>query len=83
MKVKSESEVTQSCPTLSNLMDCRPSGSSIHGIFQAGILELGAIAFSDRDVYSLPNGNFLPLRFNTKEIILHVCFNCKCLGSSL
>ena len=35
MKVKSESEVAQSCPTLSNLMDCSPPGSSVHGIFQA------------------------------------------------
>ena len=46
MKVKSESEVTQSCPTLSDLMDCSPPGSSIHGIFQARVLEWGAIAFS-------------------------------------
>ena len=46
MKVKSESEVAQSCPTLSNSMDCSPPGSSIHGIFQARVLEWGAIAFS-------------------------------------
>ena len=46
MKVKSESEVTQSCPTLSNLMDCSLPGSSVHGIFQARVLEWGAIAFS-------------------------------------
>ena len=46
MKVKSESEVAQSCPTLSNTMDCSPPGSSIHGIFQARVLEWGAIAFS-------------------------------------
>ena len=46
MKVKSESEVTQSCPTLSDPMDCSLPGSSIHGIFQAGVLEWGAIAFS-------------------------------------
>ena len=39
MKVKSESEVAQSCPTLSNPMDCSPPGSSIHGIFQARVLE--------------------------------------------
>ena len=43
MKVKSESEVAQSCPTLSDLMD---RGSSVHGIFQARVLEWGAIAFS-------------------------------------
>ena len=46
MKVKSESEVAQSCPTLSHLMDCSPPGSSVHGIFQARVLEWGAIAFS-------------------------------------
>ena len=46
MKVKSESEVTQSCLTLSDPMDCSPPGSSIHGIFQARVLEWVAIAFS-------------------------------------
>ena len=46
MKVKSESEVAQSCPTLSDPMDCSLPGSSIHGIFQARVLECGAIAFS-------------------------------------
>ena len=46
MKVKSESEVAQSRPTLSNPMDCRLPGSSVHGIFQARVLEWGAIAFS-------------------------------------
>ena len=46
MKVKSESEVVQSCPTLSDPMDCSPPGSSVHGIFQARVLEWGAIAFS-------------------------------------
>ena len=44
MKVKSESEVAQSCPTLSDPMDCSLPGSSVHGIFQAGVLEWGAIA---------------------------------------
>ena len=47
MKVKSESEVAQSCPTVSNPMDCSPPGSSVHVIFQARVLEWGAIAFSD------------------------------------
>ena len=46
MKVKSESEVAQSCPTLHNPMDCSPPGSSVNGIFQARVLEWGAIAFS-------------------------------------
>ena len=47
MKVKSENEVTQSCLTLSNPMDCSLPGSSLHGIFQVRVLEWGAIAFSD------------------------------------
>ena len=47
MKVKSEREVIQSCPTLCNPMDCHLPASSIHGIFQARVLEWGAIAFSD------------------------------------
>ena len=46
MKVKSESEAAQSCPTLSDPMDCSLPGSSVHGIFQARVLEWGAIAFS-------------------------------------
>ena len=46
MKVKSESEVAQSCPTFSDPMDCSLPGSSVHGIFQARVLEWGAIAFS-------------------------------------
>ena len=48
IKVKSESEVAQSCPTLSDPMDCSLTGSSVHGIFQARVLEWGAIAFSER-----------------------------------
>ena len=47
MKVKSENEVAQSCPTLSDPMDCSLPGSSVHGIFQAEVLEWGAIAFSN------------------------------------
>jgi len=46
MKVKSESEVAQLCLTLGDPMDCSPPGSSVHGIFQARVLEWGAIAFS-------------------------------------
>ena len=52
MKVKSESEVAQSCPTLSDPIDCSPPGFSIHGIFQARVLEWGATAF-----YSAIKGN--------------------------
>ena len=47
MKVKSESEVAQLCPTLSDPMDCSLPGSSVHGIFQGRVLEWGAIAFSE------------------------------------
>ena len=50
IKVKSEREVAQSCLTLSDPMDCSPPGSSVHGIFQARVLEWGAIAFSGQSV---------------------------------
>ena len=50
MKVKSQSEVSQSCPTLSDPMDCSLPGSSVPGIFQARVLEWGAIAFSGMQV---------------------------------
>ena len=49
MKVKSESEVAQSCLTLRDPKDCSLPGSSVHGIFQARVLEWGAIAFSVRE----------------------------------
>ena len=49
MKVKSEREVAQSRPTFSDPVDCSPPGSSIHGSFQARVLEWGAIAFSDTE----------------------------------
>ena len=55
MKVKSESEVAQSCPTLSDPMDCSLPGSSIHGIFQARVLEWSGIAFSRPLPYPLSN----------------------------
>jgi len=63
MNVKSESEVSQSCPTLIDPMDCSPPGSSIHGIFQARVLECGAIAFSDliivKAIYVKPTANII------------------------
>ena len=52
MKVKSESEVAQSCPTLWDPMDCSLPGSSVHGICQARVLEWGAITFSEYTVYN-------------------------------
>ena len=57
MKVKSESEVAQLCPTLSDPMDCSPPGSSVRGIFQARVLEWGAIAFSKEIKLAHPKEN--------------------------
>ena len=62
--MKVESEVAQSCPTLSDPMDCSLPGSSIHGIFQARVLEWGAIAFSHHRLLKL---NF-KLRYNSQTI---------------
>ena len=58
-EVKSESEVAQSCPTLRNPMDCSPPGSSVHGIFQARVLEWADIAFSVmvKRIYQIPLGH--------------------------
>ena len=55
MKVKSESEVAQSCPTLSDPINCSLPGSSAHGIFQARVLEWVAIAFSSAKLHQCPN----------------------------
>ena len=81
MKVKSESEVTQLRPTLSDPMDCSPAGSSIHGIFQARILEWGAIAFSTYPLQWLKLKDFLYQDMQKHETtgILMFCwlvFNC-------
>ena len=63
MKVKSESEVAQSCPTLSDPMECSLPGSSVHGIFQARVLEWGAIAFSgEKACFSLITGCLIVLQ---------------------
>ena len=64
MKVQSESEVAQSCPTLSNPMDCSLAGSSIHGIFPARVLEWGAIAF-----YPFKFHIWGPLHFPTPRLL--------------
>ena len=58
MKVKSESELAQSRPTLSDPMDCSLPGSSVHEIFQARVLEWGAIAFSE----CLPIKDLIPYK---------------------
>ena len=55
MKVKSKSEVAQLCPTLSDSMDCSLPGSSVHGIFQARVLEWGAITLSESHAQEKPN----------------------------
>ena len=62
--MKSESEVAESCPTLSDPMDRGPPGSSVHGIFQARVLEWGPIAFSGRGC-------------REKGILLHCWWECK------
>ena len=72
MRVKNESEVAQSCLTLSDPMDCSPPGSSIHGIFQAKVLEWGAIAFSGFM-------NYVPIKFLTTQFFQigkGVCQGC-------
>ena len=70
MKVKSESEVTQWCPTLRDPMDCSPPGSSAHGIFQARVLEWGATAFSD--VRSMNQGKLGVVQQEMAR--LNICF---------
>ena len=72
MKVKSESEVAQLCPTLRDPMDCSPPGSSVHGIFQARVLEWGAPAF----LLSSPSGNYFPPP--TKMHLLTGHRHCRC-----
>ena len=77
MKVKSESEVTESCPTLSDPMDCSLPGSSVHGIFQARVLEWGAIAFS---VSSSLLRLLLTLFYIVSRLgIMHRCFDSNML----
>ena len=66
MKVKSESEVAQSCPTLSDPMDCSLPGSSIHGIFQARVLEWDAIAFSKGKKDDTKNMTYKLFKTNNK-----------------
>ena len=72
MKVKSGSEVAQSCPTLSEPMDCSLPGSSVHGIFQARVLEWGAIAFSGSLIYIPSNFAVIFKATNSfQQITLH------------
>ena len=80
MKVKSESEVAQLCPTRSNPKDCSLPGSSVHGIFQARVLEWGAIAFSigilyeELHIHSMPQDNQLLTSFVFSSSFCNACF---------
>ena len=75
-KAKSESEVTQSCPTLRDSTDCSLPGSSVHGIFQARVLEWGAIAFSTvfwgEIIWIIQDKQ--DKHSNILEYFLHACF---------
>ena len=70
MKVKNGSEVTQLCPTLSDPMDCSLPGSSVHGIFQARVLEWGAIAFSAEEPSGLQSME-LQSQTRLKKLSIH------------
>ena len=82
MKVKSEREVAQSCPTLRDPMDCSPPDSSTHGIFHVRVLEWGAIAFSickddsERKYYKVTNTETKDHFKWCTEILKE--FNCHC-----
>ena len=84
MKVKSESEVAQSCLTLSDPMNCSLPGSSVHGIFQARVLEWGAIAFSTFCLYEHTNSLdlwVLSLWYSIEFLISSLSFSCSLLSS--
>ena len=78
MKVKSESEVTQSCPTRHDPMDCSPPGSSFHGIFQARVLEWDASAFSYWDLNSHQYNYPIKMREKRNEFLKY-CLVFKCI----
>ena len=72
MKVKSESEVAQSCLTPSDPIDCSLPGPSVHGIFQARVPERVAIAFSDNGILLRPKneiGSFVVMWLNLESVI--------------
>ena len=80
MKMKSQSEVAQLCPTLHDPMDCSLPGSSVHGIFQARVLEWGAFAYSTCTSFPPPNpfpcGNnlFVPCIYLYLVHLVHIFF---------
>ena len=75
IKVKSETEVAQLCPTLCDSMDCSPPGSSVHGIFQARVLEWGAIAFSESFPYNPLKEPTLPNKQCTSSLSVLLLFS--------
>ena len=75
--VKSESEVAQLCRTLSDPMDCSPPGSSVHGIFQARVLEWGAIAFSGRGEWIHINVRLTPFTVSPETTTM-LLIDCTC-----
>ena len=81
MKVKSKSEVTQLCLTLREPMDCRLPSSSIHGIFQARVLEWVAIAFSNLDSILKSRDITLPTKVHLVKamVFLIVMYGCESL----
>ena len=79
VKVKSEREVSQSCLTPSDPMDCSLPGSSVHGIFQARVLEWGAIASSDSVVYGDLNGKEIQKR---GDICTHIAGSFFCAAET-
>ena len=88
MKVKSESEVAQSCPTLSDLMDCNLPGSSVPGNFQARVLEWGAIATSNlfytqyqQCIYINPNLPIHPTPLSSLGVHSFVLYVCVSISS--
>ena len=98
MKVKSESEVAQSCLTLSNLMDCSLPGSSVHGIFQVRVLEWGASKFGKLSIdHRTQKGQFsflsqrraMPKNAKVKSEVAQSCLtlsdpmDCSLPGSSV
>ena len=91
MKVKGESEVAQSCLTLSDPMDCSLPGSSVHGIFQARVLEWGAIAFSAPSpsmllqmakFCSLLWLSSIPLYISTSSLSIHLLMDTEAASTS-
>ena len=76
MKVKIESEVVQSCLTPNNPMDCSLPGSSVHEIFQARVLEWGAIAFSEKEHCSVIKRNQLVIHAATWMNLMDEFENC-------